>query len=262
MTMTEEELKSAQLDLERERFEEDRKSKARSLAFEEKKFAAELARSKWVQLSTQLSVVIPVLTLLIGAVIERSSDSAKREHDQQQQVEKLRRDFIHRQLSSFYYPIELRLQQDDDTWHLAFPQEDDPERLKTLINQHPHFSLYIQEKVLIPNHEKILQLIEDHGDLIENGFEDQLSQQHLESLRNAIRRYREHVALYKALMENHLRMTPAALMERADAEKQRFQWPAELETSVSDRIADLYRQLRELGEDIKLRQPDKLRKPS
>jgi len=247
--MTELELKSAQLDLEREKFEEARLSNARAQDFEEEKFNAEQSRSKWVRLSTQLSVVVPVVVLLIGAVIGRLSDNAKRDRDQDQQINNARREFVHRQLSSFYYPIEVRLQQDDDAWHLAFPQAKDPESLKKLSAPGSTFSLYIQTKLLIPNHEQVLQIIGEHADLLENTLENPASRQHINALLRAISQYREHVALYKALMENHLNMTPADLDSQDKQEAGRFRFPVELEQSVKDRINDLFEQLRLLGEE-------------
>jgi hypothetical protein len=171
------ELRVAQLELERQRLEEEKQNNLRLRDFEEKKFAAEQSRSQWVQLSTQLSVAIPVLTLLLAGLIAYLSDNAKRAADQQRQIYETHRSFIHRQLADFYYPVSVRLQQDDDIWHLAFPKKTDPSALKALLNQHSQFSLYVQKQMLIPNHEQVLQIIANHGDLLENGFENQNSRQ-------------------------------------------------------------------------------------
>jgi hypothetical protein len=142
----------------------------RKLDLEERKAALEeQSQSVWVRFATQLSVVVPIVTLMIGALLSRHEAIAKS-----------RRDFIHRQLTEFYYPLKFRLQRDTATWPLAFlncdpsnkAQDPTPKALCDVEKKNPEFSHQIQVEVLIPNQAEAIGIINKHLDLVRNSEED------------------------------------------------------------------------------------------
>src|SRR4051812_22471297 len=120
--MTELELKAEQLEIEKKKLELEQRKAADSKKLEQDKLDTEKAKSVWTRSSTQLSVVIPILVLIIGNLLNQYADREKAKQESASQHRKAMRDFIQRQLSEFYYPVQFRLWKDDATWKTAYSE--------------------------------------------------------------------------------------------------------------------------------------------
>jgi hypothetical protein len=168
---------------------------------------------------TQFSILTPLLILIVGFFLNSYSERTKREHTQQEGVTNSKRSYIEKQLSQFYYPIQLRLNKDN-----AFFTTSRNEKVDETLRKK------IEDDFMIPNHEEILRIIDDHFDLIKNESEDDSQ---VKPLINAIKAYERHVAIYKVLKGTGDLRKPIQVGEK---------FPKEFFTLIDRRIADLENQ--------------------
>ncbi|MCB9502590.1 MAG: hypothetical protein H6696_11675 [Deferribacteres bacterium] len=117
---------------------------------------------------------------------------------------------IEKQLSEFYWPIYIRLQKDNALWRLILFKNDEKGSLRQRIGEE------IEKKFILPNHEQILQIIE-------NGMHLMSPNKKLEKL---IVKYIRHVAIFQALrMAGEDSILPDEIDEK---------WPQELFDTIAD----------------------------
>jgi hypothetical protein len=94
----------------------------------------------------------------------------------------LKQQILEKQLSDFYRPIRLRLEADNAIWkHMLGKYENDS------ITQ--TFGLAFEKTFILPNHDRIMEIIEQHGHLV--GDDPKVVEE--------INYYTRHVAVYRAL---------------------------------------------------------------
>ena len=197
----------------------------RKLELEEKKFshvqmmdAKKLKSERSAKLWSQLSLFVPLAILLVGFILNSRAEHSRRYREQQDELVKGKRDFITRQLSEFYYPIQLRLHKGNAVFEKWNATTD-----KKLARQ-------IEETFIIPNHEEIVKIIDTRFDLIRNDSE---YAEDLVELMDALKAYERHVALYKALRDTGDSRKPIQLGEP---------YPKKFFRLIEKRVADLENQ--------------------
>jgi hypothetical protein len=223
--------------------EEDDSLESRKFALEREKFAYQKIRDQAIEQGAerakrwaQLSTVVPILVIILSFITNASLDRSKFTAASRQEQLRVDRDFIDKQLSSLYYPLKLRLEKDTAVWTLA-GQLSVAARKKTS----PEFSAYVENAILIPNHEEAIRIIDGNLVLIKNGRETYDPK----NLMEAVNHYQRHVAAYKALRAiNNITANPVEL-----GVDSRF--PGELPQLVADRIKDLESQRALLSDDLR-----------
>ena len=140
---------AVKIEIERQKLELEVQKFKHIAEYDEKKFRSEKAKKFWSQIAT----LIPILAIIIGFYSNVRLESIKQVNASSVASIKQKKDFIDRQLAHFYYPIKLRLEKDTAVWKLS-GQLSPKNRAKT----DEEFSKYIENSVLIPNHEEIIKL--------------------------------------------------------------------------------------------------------
>ncbi|MER2249541.1 hypothetical protein ABS772_06380 [Methylorubrum podarium] len=91
-------------------------------------------------------------------------------------------DFKSQQLNEFYWPIYSRLQKDNAVWNRILDKRSSDERLKNIAKE-------IESRVVLPNHDEIVQIIQTKIHLAQASPE----------LQKALMQYVRHVAVYRAM---------------------------------------------------------------
>lgn len=218
-------LEDRKIALEREKFEYQKQQ-------DERRANTEGQSKRW----TQLSVLIPILAIILSFLANSTLDRNKNIAASRQEQLRADRDFIDRQLSNFYYPIFLRLEKDSATWTLAGQLSEESRNKVT-----PQFSEYIENGILLPNHQEIVEIIDGRLSLIKNGRE----QYDPSELIAAIKKYQRHVAAYRALRAiNNFGANPIELCPDC-------KFPAEFPKLISERIRDLEAQRARLSDELR-----------
>jgi hypothetical protein len=211
------------LDIERKTLQLEELKFRHSADYDEKRFKSERSAKIWSQIST----FVPILAIIIGFYSSIGLESLKQSNLSRAESVKIKKQFIDRQLAEFYYPIKLRLEKDTAVWTLS-GQLSKQNRESTS----PAFSKYIENSVLIPNHEEVLAIIDNHFDLIKNNDEDF----NPEALIGVINQYERHVAAYKTLRKLGIySLNPIQVCQECD-------FPRPFNKLISDRITELERQ--------------------
>lgn len=216
---------SVKIDPEQERLELER----RKLELEERRFAyaqmidgKKLKSERTAKLWSQMSMFIPLVILLLGFFLNSHAEQRREDREQQEKLIQQKRDFITRQLSEFYYPIQLRLHKDNAvfaTWN--------EQRFSTTNRE---LAKRIEETFVIPNHEEIIKIIDTNFYLIRN---DSDYEEDLAPLMNSLKAYERHTAVYRALKDTGDSRKPIHLSEP---------FPKEFFRLIEQRIADLENQ--------------------
>jgi hypothetical protein len=126
--------------------------------------------------------------------------------------------FLEQQLSSFYWPLHLRLQRDDVVWRKILERDSPDETRKAVARG-------VDQHVLLPNHREMVAIIE-------KGLHLARPDAHLEEL---LLRYVRHVAVYTALRESgNYHTDPFALGEP---------YPKDLSSEIERRTRSLQSEL-------------------
>lgn len=214
--------------LERMRHDFDQIKFSKSEEREERRFKADQASRRWSQMAT----FIPILAIIFGLFGNIYLESVKQSNVNAATQLKLKRDFIDRQLSEFYYPIKLRLEKDTAVWQLS-DQLSEKNRKKT----GDEFSKYIESSVLIPNHEEMVSIISKNFGLIKNADEKYDPKPLIESINN----YQRHFASFKTLRTLGIYdLNPIDVCKGCE-------WPHSFPKLISERIAELEKQREELS---------------
>jgi hypothetical protein len=203
------------LELERRKFELEERKLEYAKAIDEKKLKSDSVAKRW----SQFSVFVPIIILLAGFFLNSCSERLKREQTQREDLIKQKRQYIEKQLSEFYYPIQLRLHKDNaifDIWNKNHGSEEDNKLSKQL-----------EDNFVIPNHEEIIKIIDAHFELIKNETDDEKK---IAPLMKAMKDYESHVAVYKALKDTGDNRKPIQLNEP---------FPKEFFRLIEVRIAEL-----------------------
>lgn len=214
--------------LERARHDLDQLKFSKSEEREEKRFKADQTSRRWSQIAT----FIPILAIIFGLFGNIFFESVKQSNVNAALQLKLKHDFIDRQLSEFYYPIKLRLEKDTAVWQLS-GQLSEKNRKKT----GDDFSKYIENSVIIPNHEEIVGIISKNFGLIKNADEKYDPKSLIESINN----YQRHFAAYKTLRTLGIYdLNPIDVCKGCE-------WPHSFLKLISERIVELEKQREELS---------------
>lgn len=213
----------SRLELESSKFALDKEKFAYAKQLDLTRLASERRTRFWSQFAT----FIPILAVVAGFYANSRLESGKQTAAAAVEVRKAQREFISRQLSDLYYPIELRLRKDTETWNLAGQLS-----TQNRANTSEEFSRYVEESVLIPNHEEIVRTLDSHFDLLTNAWESYDPK----ALVAAIGQYERHVAAYKSLRAVHIySLNPIQVCDTCA-------FPAAFPKLISARIADLEKQ--------------------
>lgn len=205
------------------RLELDREEFNRRWEMEERKFRAELVSKKW----TQISTFVPILVIIVGYFVSTELESSKQQARRESAENSQKVEYIDRQLSTFYYPIQLRLRKDSAIWKLSNQISKDG-----AASSDPIFSRYIENSVLLPNHDKVVAILTENIGLVRNAWEDYDAR----PLFDAIDRYQRHVTVYKALREQgDYSRNPRAVCEGCE-------YPKDFESLIEERVKSLENQ--------------------
>ena len=127
----------------------------------------------------------------------------------------LQQQILEKQLSEFYLPILLRLEADNVVWpHMKDKYEEDPITKK--------FGLSFEKTFILPNHDRIMEIIERHGYLAGND----------PKVVGEINKYTNHVAVLRALRAMDDKRDPVSFDEKLG-------WPENFYTIIRDKTAAL-----------------------
>jgi predicted RND superfamily exporter protein len=209
--------------LEKARHDFEQAKFSKSEEREERRFKADQSARRWSQIAT----FIPILAIIFGLYGNVYLESVKHTNATTSTQLKLRREFIDRQLSDFYYPIKMRLEKDTAIWQLS-GQLSEKNRIRTGDN----FSKYIENSVLIPNHEEIISIISKNFGLIKNADE----QYDTKPLIKSINHYQRHFSAYKTLRTQGIyNINPTDVCKGCE-------WPDSLPKLINERILQLENQ--------------------
>jgi hypothetical protein len=162
--------------------------------------------------------------ILIGGLVgahwlNRQLEAFKTRQTQSLEVAKekreLKQQMLEKKLSEFYRPILLRLETDNAVWeHMLGKYEEDPTTKK--------FGLEFEKTFVLPNHDRTMAIIEQHGHLIGNDPE----------VVDEINKFTRHVAVYKALRAMDDKRDPANFGEGLG-------WPKSFYPVIRDRTMAL-----------------------
>ncbi len=176
------------------------------VTLEEKRILAEQRARIWAQLSAG----VPILALVVGFFLNAQADRLKTE-----------RDFITRQLNELYYHLYGRLIDDDAIWALWGGESE-------LRKTNPTAADRVEQDFILPNHREILSLIDQHGGLLRNSSDGDIS-----SFVQMLNRYRQHVTVYLALKASGDPRTPY------DLPSAQYRYPVGFSDAVLKRIRSL-----------------------
>lgn len=127
-----------------------------------------------------IGVLILVTGFLINVSLQKVKSYLEREHDDRFSLIT----YHTQRLDSFLYPLLYLLQRDDAVYQEMY-------RKDTAIPTKDGFGRLIETKVILPNHEAILALIDKNSSLIGSS----------KPLRNVIKKYQRHLAVLQALRQ-------------------------------------------------------------
>jgi hypothetical protein len=208
-------IESEKLELDRRRLELEELKFTHAKAIDEKKLKADRSSKLW----SQFSIFTPVVVILLGFALNSYSERLKVDRARFEETNKQKRQFIEKQLSEFYYPIQLRLNKDNAFFEIWRNNQQESGDMK--------IARKIEDDFVLPNHEEIIKIIDAHFDLIKNDSDDE---EKLYPLMDAMKAYERHVAVYKALKETGDTRKPIQLRER---------FPKEFFGLIDKRIAEL-----------------------
>lgn len=133
--------------------------------------------------STLSSFLLSTASVAIGVVAKSMWDRALARQDELARLRRSKKlEILERQLSEFYWPLYSRLQKDELVWEKVWGHES-----KT--NLSPDVRRQLENNLIRPNHEKILEIIETKIHLARAN----------EQLAAALSAYIRHIAIYRAL---------------------------------------------------------------
>ncbi|RRB06841.1 hypothetical protein [Larkinella rosea] len=176
----------------------------------------------------QLLPLTPILTLIIGFFLNSGYEQFKAMQTSDAQDRARKREFIDRQLSEFYYPILHHLQKDDAVWSMWNDNQ--------FSDKNGRLAKYIEQEVLLPNHESISKLLETKFNLVRNSSENI----DINSLNNQLLQYQRHIAVYRALRKTNDKRNTTGLPGC------NCSFPNQLEKEINKRIASLESQRKSL----------------
>lgn len=213
---------------------------AHSQGIDTTKLESERKSRRWTIFATLIAPIVPVILLIGGFLLnnyaEREKDIGLHKDESKKQRIALRNkqiEFIDKQLSEFYYPIRLGL----DKYVVLNQQIADKKNSEV----NGKWAKQIERDGLIPNHKKIIEVIDAKFHLIKNSFGDE----EVEPLIEIIKKYQLHVASYSALRETGDDRNPGDVYAG---------YPGEFNQAIASRISSLLKQQRDLED--KNRQDD------
>jgi len=222
-------LEDDRFSLERLRYDFEQVKFSKSEEREERLFKANQSSRRWSQIAT----FIPILAIIIGLFGNIYLESKKQFNVNAAIQLKLKRDFIDKQLSEFYYPVKMRLEKDTAVWQLS-----DRLSMQNRRKTGDEFSKYIEKSVILPNQEEIIMIISKSFGLIKNADE----KYDPKPLSESINHYQRHFAAYKTLrMLNIWDLNPIDVCQGCE-------WPDLFPKLISERIAVLEQQREALSE--------------
>ena len=213
-----------QFQLAKDRFEFEKQKAIADSASEKARYEADRSAKVWSQLST----LLPILTLVLGFLLQSNAEKKRVHQEREVQRKKEIRDGIGKQLSELYYPIQRRLQKDDAVWQL-WNQNQFDESNKSLAKE-------VEKSILLPNHEEIIQILENNFSLLRNSEENV----DLDALMKALMRYERHIALYRSLRLSNDSRNPVDFGSD-------WAYPSDFAAEVDRRIAQLELQAKGLA---------------
>lgn len=209
--------------IEQEKFDFEKFKFSKSEEREEARFKADLVSKRWSLFAT----FIPVIAIVVGLFGNVYLESVKQLNANKSTQQKIKREFVDRQLSDFYYPIQMRLEKDTAVWELAGQLSEKNRRTTG-----DEFSKYIENSVLIPNHDEIVSIISKNFGLIKNADE----KYDPKPLIDVINQYQRHFAAYKTLRTLGLyTLNPIDVCKGCE-------WPQQFRKIIAMRIAELEQQ--------------------
>ncbi len=170
---------------------------------------------KLFQLFLNDPVVTGILGAIVGILFKNWIDYIKKIRlEEERNLIRARLEYIRRQLSEFYWPLEAALIKDEAIWRLRKnieELEDEQEREKARET--------IERELLLPNHEKMVQIIQ--GKLHLAGYA---------SPPEAYKKYLEHVAAFQTLRLSGIKLPPSQVGAP---------WPADFEKEVHEKTNEL-----------------------
>jgi hypothetical protein len=198
--------------LEVQRFEFDKARAMRDESREELRSRAEKTSRFWVR----FAILLPVLTAMVGYFVQ--SDMARKNA----QVR-----FIDRQLSEFYYPVQLRLRKDDELF-VFWEKNQNIKANRLVLNE-------VRNGVILSNNQEVISILEKHSDLLRNPDEHT----DIQFLMASLILYERHVALLSALHRIGDKRTPWNV-------DQDWRYPNDFERDIDIRVHQLEEQRRNL----------------
>ena len=131
-------------------------------------------------------LAIGILLILVGYFINKflekfkANQALRNEFIKQRSL--ARQQLIEKQLSEFYWPVYIRLQKDNIIWRRILDRENEDDDFKRKVGTE------IENGVILPNHEEIVEIIESKIHLTRTDND----------LIDALLKYIKHVAVYKA----------------------------------------------------------------
>jgi len=164
-----------------------------------------------------IGALILIGGLVVGYWLNRRLEEFKGKQAAAFQIAKdtleLKQKILEKQLSEFYRPLLLRLEADNAIWtHMLDKYRDDSTTQK--------FGFAFEETFILPNHDRIMEVIEHHGHLV--GDDPNVVEE--------INNYTQHVAVYRALRATDDKRDPVA---------KGLGWPENFYPVIRDRTAAL-----------------------
>lgn len=140
-----------------------------------------------MKLPTKDTLAFAVLTAVLTTTLSWLVEMDKSHVAVRNEVLSERREELKKQLSEFYYPIVLRLQEDEAYWENQTIWPGNKERSRSL---NGIFGPEFEKEVILPNHEAIMDILNQHMNYLGPDEAD---------LREQVLIYVQHVTVYKAL---------------------------------------------------------------
>ncbi len=132
------------------------------------------------------------VTFALGVAVKAGFDSFfRRRDDAQKFVLEKRAGFLEQQLSKFYWPIYLQLQNDNLMYELLIQRDQDPTSPESVLSKK------IESGAILPSHQAVLKVIEDNIHLAGDNH-----------VCDATLRYVRHVKIYEMLRAAELKGDP------------------------------------------------------
>jgi hypothetical protein len=120
-------------------------------------------------------LLVPALLAAVGFIGKSLWDAYSKNNEH-------KINFKEKQLSTFYYPILIRLEKDNVTWQLILQKRKEKDSLDAKIGEN------IEKEVILPNHDEILKILESNIHFCQN-----------DELMGMFKHYIRHVLVYKAI---------------------------------------------------------------